>query len=184
MLKCAVSSFLHQLIYIYFCCSGWWSRSATKTPWKKSLQKCDTDENQWEIMTTNRSGWRHAVCKGTEAFENTRQSSQQVKCAAMKARTITAERSTECPVCSCLCASDFGLTSHMQAHKQTKCLVGLYRPQQSTTEWMVEQICGWGKECGPDGRVGDKTGTTRQLVAGYGQQEEEWEMRLGLPDSW
>ena len=69
-------------------------------------------------MSTSRSGWRPAIRKGTEAFENERQSSQQVKRAAMKARTITAERPTKCPVCSRLCALDFGLRSHMREHKQ------------------------------------------------------------------
>ena len=29
-------------------------------------------------MATDRSGWRHAIRKGTEDYENTRQSSQQV----------------------------------------------------------------------------------------------------------
>ena len=36
---------------------------------------------------------------GTEAYENERQSSQQAKRATVKARTITAERSTESPAC-------------------------------------------------------------------------------------
>ena len=35
-----------------------------------SLQKCDIDEKQWEIMATSSSGWRHAIRKGTEAYEN------------------------------------------------------------------------------------------------------------------
>ena len=70
-------------------------------------------------MATSRSGWRHAIHKGTEAYENDRQSSQPVKRVAMKARTITIERSTECPVCSRLCASDFGLRSHMRVLKQS-----------------------------------------------------------------
>ena len=70
-------------------------------------------------MATNRSGRRHAIHKGTETNENARQSSQQVQRAAMKARAITAERSTECPVCSRLCTSDFGLRSHRRVHTHT-----------------------------------------------------------------
>ena len=65
------------------------------------------------------AGWRHAVHKATEADENERQSSQQAKRAAMTARTITAEHSTECPVYSRLCASEFGLRFHMGVHKQS-----------------------------------------------------------------
>ena len=60
----------------------------------------------------------HAIRKETEVYENERQSSQQVKGAAMKARTITEERSTECPEFGPLCASDFGLRSHMRVHKE------------------------------------------------------------------
>ena len=67
--------------------------SLQRHPEKKTLQKCDSDEKQWEIMATSRSGWRHAIHKEIEAYENKRQSSQQVKCAALKARTITVKRS-------------------------------------------------------------------------------------------
>ena len=84
---------------------------------KKSLQKCDIDQDQWEIMATNRSEWRQNIRKGTEAYESERQSSQVEKRAAIKARNNTVERSIECPVCGRLCASDFGLRSHMRVHK-------------------------------------------------------------------
>ncbi|KAL8563752.1 hypothetical protein ACOMHN_058268 [Nucella lapillus] len=40
---------------------------------KKSLQKCDIDEKRWEFLATNRSEWRQAIRKGTEAYENERQ---------------------------------------------------------------------------------------------------------------
>ena len=65
-------------------------------------------------MGTNRFGWRCVIRKGTETYLNARQSSQQVKRAALKARTITAECSTEYPVCSRLCVSDFGLRYHIR----------------------------------------------------------------------
>ncbi|KAL8586585.1 hypothetical protein ACOMHN_053938 [Nucella lapillus] len=35
---------------------------------KKSLQKCDIDEEQWEFLATNRSEWKQAIRKGTEAY--------------------------------------------------------------------------------------------------------------------
>ena len=44
----------------------------------KSLKKYDIDCKQWETMSTSRPGWRHAIRKRTEAYENERQSSQQV----------------------------------------------------------------------------------------------------------
>lgn len=84
---------------------------------KKLLQKCDIDEEQWEIMATNRSEWRQATRKGTEAYENEMQPRQVEKGAAVRARTNCTEHSTECPVCGHLCASDFGLRSHTRVHK-------------------------------------------------------------------
>ncbi|KAL8558053.1 hypothetical protein ACOMHN_022946 [Nucella lapillus] len=74
---------------------------------KKSLQKCDIDEEQWEFLATNRSEWRQAIRKRTEVYENERQVSQVEKRAATKVRLNLAERSIKCPLCSRLCASDF-----------------------------------------------------------------------------
>ncbi|KAL8559490.1 hypothetical protein ACOMHN_037154 [Nucella lapillus] len=51
---------------------------------KKALQQCDIDEKQWEFLSTNRSEWRQAIRKGTEAYENERQVSQGEKHAATK----------------------------------------------------------------------------------------------------
>ncbi|KAL8563373.1 hypothetical protein ACOMHN_008212 [Nucella lapillus] len=84
---------------------------------KKSLQKCDIDEKRWEFLATNRSEWRQAIRKGTEAYENERQVSQAEKRAASKVGLNCAERTIKCPLCSRLCASDFGLRSHMRVHK-------------------------------------------------------------------
>ncbi|KAL8580876.1 hypothetical protein ACOMHN_039576 [Nucella lapillus] len=84
---------------------------------KKSLQKCDIDEEQWEFLATNRSEWRQAIRKGTEAYENERQVSQVEKRAATKVKINSAEHSIKCLLSSRLCASDFGLRSHMRVHK-------------------------------------------------------------------
>ncbi|KAL8624148.1 hypothetical protein ACOMHN_020198 [Nucella lapillus] len=88
-----------------------------KDTMKKSLQKCDIDEKRWEFLATNRSEWRQAIRKGTEAYENERQVSQVEKRAAVKVRLNCAERTIKCPLCSRLCASDFGPRSHMRVHK-------------------------------------------------------------------
>ncbi|KAL8563952.1 hypothetical protein ACOMHN_059382 [Nucella lapillus] len=84
---------------------------------KTSLQKCYIDEKRYEFLATNRSEWRQAIRKGTEAYENERQVSQVEKRVATKVRHNCAERSIKCPLCSRLCASDFGLRSHMRVHK-------------------------------------------------------------------
>ena len=79
-------------------------------PEKNPSRNVTLMEKQGEITAVSRSEWKHAIRKRAEVYENARQSSQQVKYAALEARTITAERSTEYPVCSHLC--DFGLRSH------------------------------------------------------------------------
>ena len=84
---------------------------------KKSLHKCDIVQEQWEITATNRSEWRQATRKGTEAYENERQRKQVEKRAAVRTRTNCTEHSTECPVCGRLCALDFGQRSHMRVRK-------------------------------------------------------------------
>ncbi|KAL8569901.1 hypothetical protein ACOMHN_014121 [Nucella lapillus] len=86
---------------------------------KKSLQKYDIDEEQWEILATNRSEWRQANRKGTEAYENKRHVIQVEKRATIKVRINSAEHYIL--LCSRLCASDFGLRSHMRVHKRLKC---------------------------------------------------------------
>ena len=53
---------------------------------KKSLQKCDIDEEQWETMATNRYAWRQAIRKGTEGYENERQRKQVEKRVVVRAR--------------------------------------------------------------------------------------------------
>ncbi|KAL8618975.1 hypothetical protein ACOMHN_018358 [Nucella lapillus] len=87
------------------------------TQYHTNKKKCNIDEKRWEFLATNRSEWRQAVRKGTEAYENERQVSQVEKHAATKARLNCAERFIKCPLCSRLCASDFGLRSHMRVHK-------------------------------------------------------------------
>ena len=59
----------------------------------------------------------HKQFAGEQKLMKAKDSSQVVKRAATKARTFTGERSIECLTCSCLCASDFDLRSHMRAHK-------------------------------------------------------------------
>ncbi|KAL8604434.1 hypothetical protein ACOMHN_042263 [Nucella lapillus] len=94
-------------------------RGRPKLRYKDTLKKSlrDIDEKRWEFLATNRSEWRQAIRKGREAYENERQVSQVEKRAATKVRLNCAERSIKCPLCNRLCASDFGLRSHMRVHK-------------------------------------------------------------------
>ena len=84
---------------------------------KQSLQKSGIGADHWESMSADRSEWRHAVYNGTQLYETERRKKQLDKRAAAKVRAQTANRTILCPICSHLCASDFGLRSHMRVHK-------------------------------------------------------------------
>ena len=84
---------------------------------KQSLQKSGIDADHWESMSADRSEWRHAVYNGTQLYETERRKKQLDKRTAAKVRAQTANRTILCPICSHLCASDFGLRSHMRVHK-------------------------------------------------------------------
>ena len=84
---------------------------------KKSLQKSNISTTQWETMAKTRSVWRRAVRTGTKAFDQTRQVNHEKKRETIKERALTVERSVCCPLCDRLCASEFGLRSHMRVHR-------------------------------------------------------------------
>ena len=84
---------------------------------KQSLKKCDIGTEDWEEMTADRSEWRQAVFSGTELYESEKRTTQLELRAAAKQRSLTADRTVKCLVCGRLCASDFGLRSHMRVHK-------------------------------------------------------------------
>ena len=85
---------------------------------KKSLQNCNIDTTEWECLAGNRSEWRSAVHKGIKNYETERQKDHERKRERTKERALNAERSVSCPLCGRLCASDFGLRSHMRIHSR------------------------------------------------------------------
>lgn len=83
---------------------------------RQSLQKCNIDITSWEYMSTSRSEWRTAVRNGTKAYETKRKNDHETRRQTHKERALTTVRSVTCPICSRLCASAFGLRSHMRVH--------------------------------------------------------------------
>ena len=83
----------------------------------QSLQKSGIGTDHWETMSADRSEWRHAVYCRTQLYETERRKKQLDKRAAAKDRAQAANQAILCPICSHLCASDFGLRSHMRVHK-------------------------------------------------------------------
>jgi hypothetical protein len=84
---------------------------------KKSLHNCKIDCIHWEDLTRNRPKWRQATHTGAGAFEALRQSNQAAKRAAAKVRVNATSAQVKCTICGRMCASDFGLRSHMRVHK-------------------------------------------------------------------
>lgn len=83
---------------------------------KQSLKRCKVDISNWETSTKHRGGWRYAIHKGVEHLESSRKDKSEAKRKAAKARSITACHQVKCPNCGKLCASQFGLRSHMRIH--------------------------------------------------------------------
>ena len=86
---------------------------------KANLKKCNIDYETWEKQAADRAKWRTTINKKVKESEQTRRKTKEDKRAAVKLRPSAASSDTTvaCPVCSRICASNFGLRSHMKVHK-------------------------------------------------------------------
>ena len=85
---------------------------------KANLKKCNIDSETWEKQAADRAKWRTTINKKVKESEQTRRKTKEDKRAAVKLRPSAASSDTAvvCPVCSRICASNFGLRSHMKVH--------------------------------------------------------------------
>lgn len=83
---------------------------------KASLAACGIPVAGWETLTTNRSAWRMAIHKGVKQFEDKRLQSLDEKRQARKDRSHDPSTAVACPTCGRVCASAFGLRSHLRCH--------------------------------------------------------------------
>jgi len=83
---------------------------------KESLTACSIPCSGWETLAANRDSWRAAIHDGILQFEGKRVSDLDDKRRARKERKPDYSAAVKCPKCGRLCASDFGLRSHMRSH--------------------------------------------------------------------
>ena len=86
---------------------------------KKSLQNCRIATSHWETTASNRRVWKQLTRKGAAAYEQAKRRAHAEKRAATNAGTESRESSIPCHVCSRICASEFGLRSHLRVHRWT-----------------------------------------------------------------
>ena len=86
---------------------------------KENLKNADVDTENWEELALNRASWRTTINKNIRKFEKANQQAREDKRAAAKEKPPTTSSTTTvtCSVCNRLCASQFGLRSHMRVHK-------------------------------------------------------------------
>ena len=86
---------------------------------KANLKRCDIDTDTWEKQAADRAKWRTTIKTKVNESEQTKRRSREEKRAAAKMRPTAALTNTSavCAVCSRVCASSFGLRSHMKVHK-------------------------------------------------------------------
>ena len=84
---------------------------------KKSLQHCSIATAHWETTASNRRVWKLLTRKGAAAYEQAKRRAHAEKRAATKAGTESRGSSIPCHVCGHLCASEFGLRSHLWVHR-------------------------------------------------------------------
>ena len=82
---------------------------------KANLLKCNIKPSDLEVLASDRDIWRTVCDTGLRSFANGwTTSSEERRAASTKQKT-----SPRCPQCSRVCASDFGLRSHMRSHDKT-----------------------------------------------------------------
>ena len=83
---------------------------------KASLRSCNISVIGWEHLTADRHAWRRACTEGVKAFEERRLQQLDDKRQARKNRQAAPTAAVACPVCGRICASAFGLRTHLRRH--------------------------------------------------------------------
>ena len=83
---------------------------------KASLGACGLSTPNWETLAVDRCAWRLGVHRGVQAFEKKRLQDLDRKRQARKERKPDPTVAVACPQCGRICASSFGLRSHLRIH--------------------------------------------------------------------
>uniref|UniRef100_A0A0L8FUV2 C2H2-type domain-containing protein n=1 Tax=Octopus bimaculoides TaxID=37653 RepID=A0A0L8FUV2_OCTBM len=77
---------------------------------------CGISARDWESIASDGGAWHPAVQKGVRLFEEKRLKNMNQKQQARKERIPNPTSAITCPTCGSVCASAFGLRSHLRRH--------------------------------------------------------------------
>ena len=80
-----------------------------------SLNDCNIPLLKWEVLAADRNALRLQIHKGVAEVEERRRCRLDTKRQARKERITDPDSTVVCPECGCLCASRFGLNSHLRS---------------------------------------------------------------------
>jgi len=105
--------------------SVWSQKKRFKDHIKSSLSKCGIPFNRFEELGGDREEWRAVCDRGLATFEQQHVDVAVAKCARRhqqrnQPHPTTMRQGSACTVCGRVCASAFGLRSHMCRHKETR----------------------------------------------------------------
>ena len=83
---------------------------------KCNLKVCNIPPSSWTELASNRTSWRASVYSGVKDFEERRLDHLDSKRQARKDRKHSAAKTVACSICGRVCASEFGLRSHLRRH--------------------------------------------------------------------
>ena len=83
---------------------------------KAILLRCSIDLSNLEVAAADRDEWR-AICEeGLDKLKNNWISASEKRHASRRAASVKPKTGPQCPHCSRVCASAFGLRSHLRSH--------------------------------------------------------------------
>ena len=113
-ITCEISFQLFQVVF-FFVNSGPWTFSFGSYKIQKTVLPCEW--NWWQMYSwAIHYNYRY---KGAAAYDQAKRRAHAEKRAATKAGTESRGSSIPCHVCGRICASEFGLRSHLRVHRWT-----------------------------------------------------------------
>ena len=82
---------------------------------KDTLKKCSIPPEQLEVLASDRNTWRTTCNQGLTIFRSNYAADAESRRARRHAASTSSSGAT-CHICSRVCASDFGLRSHLRSH--------------------------------------------------------------------
>ena len=84
-----------------------------------NLLKCNIKPSDLEALANDRDIWRIVCDTGLRSFLNGWITTSEERRAARHTASTKPKTGPRCPQCSRVCASDYGLRSHMRSHDKT-----------------------------------------------------------------